>query len=129
MTRLTVVALLVVSACSVPGSQVSRGDGLDGTYVVNGVDPIGIEYSGTVIVDEGDDGTITMEWLITGAILQGSGRLNGDTIDMTWNTVEDPRGAASGTATYTLEDDGRFVGTRTIDGVDGEGTEEIFPRG
>lgn len=129
MARLSVVLLLILSACSVPGSQVSRGDGLDGTYVVNGVDPVGIEYSGTVIIDEGDDGTVTMEWLITGAILEGSGRLDGDTLEIDWTTVEDPRGEASGTATYTVEDDGRLTGTRTIDGVDGTGTEEIFPKG
>ncbi|MGF1666003.1 MAG: hypothetical protein ACFCVC_06985 [Acidimicrobiia bacterium] len=133
MTRspvlLTLVFGLVLAACSTPGSQISQGEGLNGTYVVNGIDPVGIEYGGTVIIEESDSGEITLQWLVTGAILEGTGRLLGDQLEVEWTTIEAPRGDASGTATYTLEDDGRLVGTRTIDGVDGEGTEEIFPQG
>jgi hypothetical protein len=133
MIRLPVLLAFVLSAalaaCSTPGSQVSRGEGLDGTYVVNGIDPVGIEYSGTVIIDESDTGAVTLQWLVTGAILEGTGRLLGDRLEVEWTTIEGPRGDAAGTATYTVEDDGRLVGTRTIDGVDGEGTEEIFPQG
>jgi hypothetical protein len=129
VTRLPVLLAFLLAACSVPGAQVSQGQGLDGVYVVNGIDPVGIEYSGTVIIDEADSGEISIQWLVTGAILEGSGRLTGDQLEVEWITVGAPRGDASGTASYTLEDDGRLIGTRTIDGVDGEGTEDIFPEG
>jgi hypothetical protein len=131
MTRLPVLLVLslILAACSTPGAQVSQGEGLNGTYVVNGVDPVGIEYGGTVIIEESNTGEVTMQWLVTGAILEGTGRLLGDRLEVEWTTIEAPRGDASGTATYTVEDDGRLIGTRTIDGVAGEGTEEIFPQG
>jgi len=101
---------------------------LSGVYVVNGVDPLGFEYSGTVTITD-DEGDIDIQWLITGAILEGSGRVLGDTLDVDWSAVEAPRGDSTGTATYEITDDGRLVGTRTVDGVDGVGTEEIFPEG
>jgi hypothetical protein len=129
VTRLPVLLVFLLAACSVPGSQVSQGEGLNGVYVVNGIDPVGIEYSGSVIIDEADSGEISFQWLVTGAILEGKGRLTGDQLEVDWTTVGGPRGDASGTASYTVEDDGRLVGIRTIDGVDGEGTEEIFPKG
>ena len=120
---------LLVAACSFPGSQVDDLPGLPGVYVVNGFDPLGTEYSGTVSIEETGVGSFDMEWVITGAILEGVGTVNGDTLDVTWRSVETPRGESSGTATYSIEPDGRLVGTRTIDGVAGEGTEEIFPSG
>ncbi|MDH4118884.1 MAG: hypothetical protein OEX04_18495 [Acidimicrobiia bacterium] len=128
MIRFGAVALIMLTACAVPGSQVSDGPGLSGVYVVNGVDPLGFEYSGTVTITD-DEGDIDIQWLITGAILEGSGKVLGDTLEVDWSAVEAPRGDSTGTATYEITDDGRLVGTRTVDGVDGVGTEEIFPEG
>ena len=122
----TITAVLV-AGCSIGGSQVVDGEGIVGTYTVNGVDPVGIEYSGTVVIDETDTpSTYTVQWIVTGAISEGVGTLTGDRFEVTWTSVASPRGESSGTAGYTVDDDGNLTGTRTIDGVDGVGTEEIF---
>ena len=127
-TVLAVVLAAVVGACVVPGSTIRDGPGLTGTYVVNGVDPLGVEYSGTVIIGRASDpGRYTVEWIVTGAIHEGTGTLSGDGFVVEWTTLRGPREGATGTADYTVEDDGRLVGTRTVDGLDGVGTEEIFP--
>jgi hypothetical protein len=121
--------MILLAACTTPGSQVVQRPGLPGVYVVNGFDPVGNEYSGTVSIEETGAGSVRMEWVITGAILQGDGVVDGDTLDVTWESVQTPRGSSSGTARYTIEPDGTLHGVRTIDGVSGEGTEEIFPSG
>ncbi len=117
----------MLTAACVSTPPVSTGAGLSGRYVVNGTDPLGTEYSGLVTIDERSSGEVTFEWVVTGAILRGSGRRTGDTVSVTWSTVESPRGDSTGTAEYRLTDDGHLVGTRTVDGVDGVGREEIFP--
>jgi hypothetical protein len=129
MARLSLLVLgLVLAACAIPGATLDNRPGVAGTYVVNGVDPVGIEYSGTVVIEATEDpGRYTVVWVITGAILEGDGVVDGDTFTVEWRTIRGPRGDSSGTAVYVIETDGRLTGTRTIDGVDGSGTEEIFP--
>lgn len=130
-----VVIVVALSAgglamCGVPGDSLEDGAGIAGTYVVNGVDPVGIEYSGTVTirpVDPGAADTYDIQWLVTGAILHGTGRLRGDRLTVDWETVTSPRGTSSGTAEYEVGADGVLRGERSIDGADGVGTEEIFP--
>lgn len=124
-----VFVALLIAACSTPGSQISATPGLPGVYVVNGFDPLGNEYSGTVSIEETGAGSVHIEWVITGAILEGDGFVRGDSLEVTWDSVQTPRGESSGTASYVIESDGRLVGTRTVAGVPGEGTEEIFPSG
>ena len=110
------------------GTPVRDGPGITGTYVVNGFDPLGTEYSGVVVITAGaHPNQVLMEWLVTGAIQEGVGIIDGDSLSVEWSTLEGPRGDAAGTATYTVADDGVLTGTRTISGVDGVGTEEIFP--
>lgn len=129
MARLpTLLLALVLASCAIPGATLDDRPGVAGTYVVNGVDPVGIEYSGTVVIEATEDpGRYTIVWVITGAILEGEGVVDGDTFTVEWRTIRGPRGDSSGTAVYLIEADGRLSGTRTIDGVDGTGTEEIFP--
>ncbi len=118
---------LLLSGC-IPGAQLEQGPGIIGTYVVNGVDPLGTEYTGRMSITAGNDlGEVVVEWVVTGAILHGEGRVEGNILEVDWVTNDGPRGASSGTARYEIMPDGRLVGTRTIDGVDGTGTEEIFP--
>ena len=120
-------ALAVSAGCSIPGSEVVDGAGIIGTYTVNGTDAVGIEYSGTVVIEAGESSdTYVVQWIVTGAIQEGVGRLRGDRFEVTWRNVASPRGDVGGTATYVLDDEGNLTGTRTIDGVDGVGTEEIF---
>jgi hypothetical protein len=119
--------LLLVVAC-LPGADLSQGPGILGTYVVNGVDPNGTEYTGRVSVTAGDGPEdVVVEWVVTGAIIHGMGTVDGDSLTVDWVTTESPRGRSSGTAEYEIMDDGRLVGTRTVDGVSKPGTEEIFP--
>ncbi|MFW2334434.1 hypothetical protein [Ilumatobacter sp.] len=128
-----VVILVALSAgglamCGLPGDSLEDGAGIAGTYVVNGVDPNDVEYSGTVTitpaatVDEYD-----VQWIVTGTIQSGVGVLTGDRLTVEWETVTSARGISSGTAEYVVGDDGVLRGTRSVDGVDEPGTEEIFP--
>jgi hypothetical protein len=126
--RVMALTILVATGACLPGARLEQGPGIIGTYVVNGIDPNGAEYTGRVLIEEGSDaGEVTIEWIITGAILQGDGRVEGDSLVATWETVASPRGASTGTAEYEILDNGRLVGTRNIDGVSRTGTETIFP--
>lgn len=121
------VVLMLVAAC-LPGAKLSQGPGILGTYVVNGVDPLGTEYTGRVSITRGpNSGEVEVEWVITGAILHGEGRLQGDRLTLDWETVTSPRGSSTGNAEYEVRDDGALVGTRTVDGTDGVGAETILP--
>ena len=127
-----VVLLIALSAggiamCGLPGDTLRDGPGIAGTYVVNGFDPSEVEYSGTVTIVERSDGDYDIEWIVTGTIQRGTGTLVNDRFTVDWVTVTSPRGESSGTADYIVGDDGVLRGTRTVDGVDEPGTEEIFP--
>jgi hypothetical protein len=135
LRRLAVPAVLLfsltaggIAMCGLPGDTLDDGEGILGTYVVNGTDPTGVEYSGTVIITEADTaGRYAVQWIITGAVQEGTAVLTGDRLDVQWRSVTAARGDASGTAEYTVGDDGVLRGTRLVDGAGGVGTEEIFP--
>lgn len=122
-----VFVLTMVGACF-PTAELSQ-DGVYGSYVVNGVDPVGTEYTGRVTISRGADlNDIVMEWVITGAIIRGEGVVDGTTIEVEWETVNSPGGEiSSGTATYQVLDDGRLTGTVTVTGFDQVGSETIYP--
>lgn len=122
------VAVVAMTSACFPTAELSQ-DGVYGSYVVNGVDPIGIEYTGRVTISRGADiNDVVMEWVITGAIIHGEGTIDGDTIDIRWETVNDPGGTTStGTAVYQVLSDGRLTGTITVDGFDQLGSETIYP--
>ncbi len=118
-----------VAMCGLPGDTLEDDrEGILGTYVVNGADPSEVEYSGTVTIAEGDaPGEYAVQWIITGAIQEGTGVLDGDVFLVEWRTVSGGRGESGGTGEYTVGTDGVLRGTRTVAGVDDIGTEEIFP--
>ncbi len=117
-----------LAMCGLPGDSLDDADGIVGTYVVNGTDPAGVEYSGTVTISPASGVDIyDVQWLVTGSIQRGTGRLSGNRLTVEWETVTSPRGDSTGTATYTVDADGILRGERTVDGADGIGTEEIFP--
>ena len=143
--------LAMLYSCALPGElavgRLDDREGLTGTYTVNGIDPTGVEYSGTLIIldaadavdratDRADDGTadagipddaLRLEWIVTGAVHEGIGVVAGDELTVEWRTVSSGAGGGEGTATYRIRADGSLVGTRHIDGVDTAATEEIFP--
>lgn len=116
-----------IAMCGLPGDTIEDGPGIVGTYIVNGIDPLDVEYSGTVTIVHRTGNEYGIEWIVTGTVQRGIGRLNGDEFVVEWETVASARGESSGTAVYAVGDDGALRGTRTVDGVDTPGTEEIHP--
>jgi hypothetical protein len=122
--------LVMVYACALPGDlAVGRdGEGLPGIYTVNGVDPVGQEYSGTMVIKATDiDDRFDVEWIVTGAIQNGVGTLSDDVFTVEWTEVNNATGDGTGTTVYQVMADGGMVGTWRADGFDQPGTEEVFP--
>ncbi len=128
-----VAFLFMVYACALPGDlAVGRDDDTDlpGIYTVNGVDPVGNEYSGTVVIRSADgDGSdrFDVEWIVTGAIQRGVGTRAGDLLTVTWTEVNNATGDGTGPIVYEIMADGELVGTWMADGFDEPGTERVFP--
>lgn len=124
-------ALIVALAFFTAPNQVPAdddGDPWTGRWLINGVSAQDTEYSGSLtIVDSGI--AYELQWLVTGDIAVGTGRLIGDRLEATWRSTSSIGGEAVGTATYRLSADGAIAGTRTIDGVAGAGSEEGEPAG
>ena len=127
---LAVSLTFVAAGCAFPGDSIVDGEGIVGVYTVNGIDPTGVEYSGTVIIASAvDAGEYLVTWLVTGGVQEGVGRLVGNRFTVDWTTTNGGRGGSRGSATYVLEPDGALIGERTVVGLAGSGTEEIYPRG
>lgn len=132
---LLVVALIII-ACSSrnePGEMAPDADpdnlpDLVGTYVVNGVDPLGDEYSGHLMITLGKEpGTYDLQWVLVGGIQEGFGIVRGNQLLVEWiHTFEDDIDA-TGTAVFTITEIGQIYGIRTVDGLDGEGEEQAYP--
>jgi len=61
-----------------------------GSYSVNGEDPIGTEYGGNLTIKPGASPTeYLLQWIVTGSIQEGSGRLDGNKLRVEWRTVEE----------------------------------------
>jgi hypothetical protein len=127
---ITIILLIFISACTVrdkPGEMVPDADptnipDLVGTYVVNGVDPIGDEYGGHLTITAGDEtGTFNLQWIVTGGIQEGFGMVKCNQFLIEGATP------AQGTVTYTITETGQLYGTRTSDNLVGEGEEQAYP--
>ena len=79
--------LLILSACSGRGETTEMAPPADpenlpelvGTYVVNGFDPLGLEYGGHLTIVYGDQPrSYQMQWIIVGGIQEGRGVLKGN---------------------------------------------------
>jgi len=125
-------AALAVSAfflvgCALPQQGTDTPDEIGGTYYVNGSDSRGREYGGQLIITPTSAADkFAMQWIITGSVQTGTGTWDGTNLDAAWSTTEDFE-PASGTAFYTIQDDGTLIGERTMDGIEGTGYEEAFP--
>lgn len=135
LTLIIIIITILITACS------RRGDGslspdapadavpsLEGDYAVNGFDPLGTEYSGTLSIFSTDTpGEYTMQWIIVGNIQEGQGTLVGNTLQVEWRSLEEFNDQIFGTAIYTVTVNGELYGTRLVDGVTGAGTEKAYP--
>ncbi len=98
------------------------------SYSVNGVDPLGTEYGGNLLVSPGNaPGTYHLQWIITGNVQEGEGYFEGNQFLTRWRTIEGLGIAVSGVTTYTMTTLGELYGQRAADGLPGVGTENAFP--
>ncbi|MCX7708201.1 MAG: hypothetical protein N2204_09350 [Anaerolineae bacterium] len=102
---------------------------LASSYVVNGVDPTGAEYSGVLSIEpDGMPDRYRLRWTVTGSLQEGEGVLAGNTLRVEWRTVTGPSVQAQGLVTYTVTTAGELYGPRTITGYPGQGHETAFPK-
>jgi hypothetical protein len=96
--------------------------------VINGFDPLGLEYGGHLTITAGEDpGTYHLQWIIVSGIQEGMGVLKGNQLIVDWQTIESSKGLSQGTAIYKITETGQLDGIRTVEGLDGEGTEQAYP--
>jgi hypothetical protein len=127
--------ILLISACTstnesgemAPDADTDSLPDLTGTYVINGVDPIGDEYGGHLTIVPGrDNHTYHLQWIIVGGIQEGVGLVKGNQLFVDWQTVDGIENA-SGTAVFTITQKGQLYGIRTSDHLIGEGREQAYP--
>ncbi len=104
------------------GGTAPSGGPLAGDYQVEGTNSDGSPYRGTAVIT-GNGPDYRVVWTTGSSTSSGRGTLEGDTFTTTFSG--DLTG--SGTATYQLEDDGRLVGTWTVQGAAVGGTETLTP--
>ena len=136
--RLVLLTLILLIALSLTGCRkkgVIQGAPADpanvpdlaGIYAVNGMDPAGENYGGTLTIKPGDaPDTYTLHWIVTGAIQEGRGRVEGNQLIGQWWTLEGVTDAR-GEFTYTITTLGELDGTRTVEGFEKAGWEKAFP--
>lgn len=99
-----------------------------GSYALNATDPAGEEYGGTLTIFPGDQpNTYNIQWLVTGAVHEGKGVLEGNQLTVTWETVMETEVYLTGSGTYTVTVNGELYGTRIIDGIEGPAVETAYP--
>lgn len=129
----TVAFLVMLYFTALPGDLPAADDGgadggLAGTYTVNGVDPTGNEYSGTVVIRATDDVVrYEVEWIVTGAIQFGEGLVEGRRFTVDWTEVNNATDTGTGPIVYEIQPNGELAGTWFAEGFDEPGTETVFP--
>jgi hypothetical protein len=141
LSRCTSLALLsivlLLAACTarsatkgkITGADAQRGavPNIVGSYSVNGLDPFGTEYGGNLTIKPGASATeYLLQWIVTGSIQEGSGRLDGNTLRVEWRTVQGIK-PSSGVTTYTVTTKRELYGDRAVSSLPKVGTERAFP--
>jgi hypothetical protein len=132
------LAVLLLTACSkMPKTPAPLGadapadkvPNIVGDYALNATDASGEDYGGTLTISAGDKpDEYNLQWIISGGIHTGTGKLEGNKLTVTWKSVEAGTGINhSGSASYTVTVNGELYGTRSIDGIDKPGTETAYP--
>lgn len=139
MKKLIVISLLVFclafSSCSGEDDYSPKSadaspnavPNLVGEYAVNGFDPLGTEYGGRLSIRAGEgENEFLMQWIIVGSIQEGIGVLDGNQLIVEWHSVTgmvDTQGKGA----YTVTEAGEIYGTKTVEGLEVEGSEIAFP--
>ena len=132
----TCLFVLTLSACTMRERAQIKGtdaspDALPtivGSYSVNGFDPLGTEYGGNLTVAPGEGAEqYKLQWIITGSIQEGDGRIEGNKLMVQWRTVQGSGPGASGVTTYTITTEGELYGLRQVAGQAKLGRENAFP--
>ena len=129
------ILLLLVGCSTKDRGQIKGADAAPdavpdpvGTYAVNGFDPLGTEYGGTLTIQPGNaPGEFALQWILTGSIQEGAGRLEGNQLLATWRVVEAMGARSTGVTTYTITTLGELHGLRQVTGYPTPGTENAFP--
>jgi hypothetical protein len=123
---LALLTIVIFSSCAFP--EQGFDGSLAGTYYLNGVDPEGTEYGGTMEIMATDQPDVyDVQWIITGSIQTGTGTVTGNEFDVEWEVLEGYNSSSHGTAHYDISAEGELNGERTVAGEEGTGTEEAFP--
>lgn len=125
---LAFIALLAWFTAPNPEPLVDSDDPFVGRWLVNGTDAFGSEYSGSLTIQR-DGEQYRLEWIITGALVSGTGAVAGDVLTAEWVSSAAGREAA-GTAEYRLSGD-MLSGVVRPDGATENGMEnaERLPGG
>ena len=132
----TCLFVLTLSACTMRERAQIKGtdaspDALPtivGSYSVNGFDPLGTEYGGNLTVAPAEAAyQYKLQWIITGSIQEGEGRVEGNKLIVQWRTVPSIGPGATGLTTYTITTEGELYGQRQVEGQVKLGRENAFP--
>ncbi|MDH3540065.1 MAG: hypothetical protein OEP52_08730 [Acidimicrobiia bacterium] len=124
------MSIVLLALFTAPNQPTPDGDGdpWTGRWLINGQSAQDTEYSGSLTIRRATIG-YELQWLVTGDISLGEGKLVDGRLEATWKSTSTIAAEATGTAVYVIDEGGGLRGTRTIDGVDGVGTEEGEPAG
>ena len=127
VVTIALILAFAISACAFP--EEAFDGSLEGTYYVNGFDQQDVEYGGPLtITTTADPDIYEMQWIITGSVQAGTGRVDDGRLHVEWNALEGYDTSSSrGTAVYVIQSNGELHGERQVAGQDGVGTEEALP--
>ena len=85
MRHWSAVALVFMLFASVLSPAMAQAQDISGEYAVDGTNPNGTTYTGTVTISRQGDNRYRFEWVIAnGDRYSGSGTLRGRTISVNW---------------------------------------------
>ncbi len=105
----------------------SASDPFVGRWLVNGVDPFGVEYSGSLSITSSGE-QYALEWIVTGALVSGTAERAGDELYAEWRRAAGDT-VIAGTAEYRIDDAGTLLGTIRVPGTSENGRESGEPAG